>query len=690
MNPRVDFGLLAILLVLAQACNTPDAGSNALSESQELQERMEEVLNSDLDPENKLVGLEPLRQYLLQSNDDSVQRDNVIAMLNAIQSLPAEKAYKELMENALAATRQRGDSLSLAYLHQELGDYYYRKSVRDSAFAQFQTAYELFRRMDSLYPAGINRYNMARALFFNLDFVGAESALVEAIDLFERSEHPDATLSIATCYRVMGSISSNLELYDNALEYQQKAIDYISETPESDGNILSIYNNMASVFISKEDHGKAMEYLNTILRDSVQATEITLTLAWMNLGRSYLGRGQLGEARFALEQVLKRIQESGRMENRLPRTYYYLAETSLKQRDTPNALHYISQARQMAEAYQETDGLQDILILQSKIDPGMAPGNIERLDHIRDSILLVERLSRNKIARIELETDQYIEQNRQLARQQALWIGVAGGVLLLGASVLIIITQQVRNQKLRFQQQQQEANQEIFNLMLSQNEKVEEGKHEVQKRISEDLHDGVLGAMNGIRMVLLGLNGKNDPDSVRLRADALEKLKELQEEIRGISHELSDAAYQKFHNFMLSIEDLVQTFCQSAQMECNLEYDKEVDWDSLSGEVKINLYRIIQECLQNTAKHARASQVDVILDISGEDLLVSIRDDGVGFPSRKGKKGIGLKNIESRIKKVNGRWELQSAPGEGTRCLFHIPYHSTLKKTAKGVGVHAV
>ena len=115
--------------------------------------------------------------------------------------------------------------------------------------------------------------------------------------------------------------------------------------------------------------------------------------------------------------------------------------------------------------------------------------------------------------------------------------------------------------------------------MLTQNEKIEGGKQEEQKRISEELHDGVLGEMNGIRMILLGLNGKEDENSVALRAQAIEKLKNVQEEIRGISHALSDAAYQKFSNFIVSIEDLLQNTVGAAGLAFELEYDREADWD---------------------------------------------------------------------------------------------------------------
>ncbi|MBT8178144.1 MAG: sensor histidine kinase, partial [Eudoraea sp.] len=268
------------------------------------------------------------------------------------------------------------------------------------------------------------------------------------------------------------------------------------------------------------------------------------------------------------------------------------------------------------------------------------------------------------------------------ARDQQLILGISLGLVLLGLAAIIIITQRVRVQRLRFQQQQQESNQEIFNLMLAQKQKMEEGKNSEKKRISEELHDGVLGAMNGIRMVLLGLNKKTDDSAVNMRGEALEKLKEVQEEIRSISHELNHASYRKFHNFINSINDLLKETMAASDLEIAFNYNEDVEWDSLSGDTKINLYRIIQESLQNIIKHANASKVDLDFERLEDLLKIRISDNGKGFDVRKAKKGIGQKNIRSRVQKLNGTWNVESTPGEGTTISVLLPYQTDQQETS--------
>ena len=293
--------------------------------------------------------------------------------------------------------------------------------------------------------------------------------------------------------------------------------------------------------------------------------------------------------------------------------------------------------------------------------------------NLNDSLQLAERQIRNKFARIQFETEEVEARNELLARQRQLWIGIATGLLLLALSIFIIISQRVKNQKLKFQQQQQESNNEIFSLMLAQKQKVEEGKQAEQKRISEELHDGVLGEMNGARMILVGLNKKTDEDAIAMRSKAITKLQEVQEEIRTISHELNDAAYQKFHNFIISIQELLQSVGGTASLQHTFTYDKDVDWDNLTAEIKINLYRIIQEALMNCVKHAQAEHITLDFSFRENMLLVQLKDDGKGFDSKKGKKGIGHKNISSRVDKMHGSWELISQRGQGTEVIISIP-----------------
>ncbi|NNG11572.1 MAG: sensor histidine kinase, partial [Arenibacter sp.] len=355
-------------------------------------------------------------------------------------------------------------------------------------------------------------------------------------------------------------------------------------------------------------------------------------------------------------------------------TNFQIAEYYLGKQDTTMALEYAQNAKNISEQTSNNRRLLESLELIAKLDPINSSQYTQEYIKLNDSLLAEERAARNKFTRIRFETDEFIEQNELLTKQRQLWIGIAVTLFVLAGFILIILDQRRKNQKLRFEQAQQKTNQEIFNLLLAQNKKVEEGKQLEKKRISEELHDGILGQMLGIRLILSGLNNKTDSDSVLKRGDLLKKLQQIEEEIRTISHELSRASQEKIHNFIVSIEELVQTIQESSEMKCHFEYDKIIDYDQLKGDIKINIYRIVQESLQNCIKHAKASEVDVRFESEKDCVKITITDNGVGFDQKKGKRGIGLKNINSRLEKLNGTYDIQSKIGHGTKVIVTIPY----------------
>jgi signal transduction histidine kinase len=101
--------------------------------------------------------------------------------------------------------------------------------------------------------------------------------------------------------------------------------------------------------------------------------------------------------------------------------------------------------------------------------------------------------------------------------------------------------------------------------------------------------------------------------------------------------------------------------------------DSSIKWESMSNAIKINLYRIIQESLQNTNKYANANSIKIEFKKEIDNLLLRISDDGIGFNVNKAKKGIGLQNMLSRINECEGTFEIKSKKGEGTIIIVTIP-----------------
>jgi len=241
--------------------------------------------------------------------------------------------------------------------------------------------------------------------------------------------------------------------------------------------------------------------------------------------------------------------------------------------------------------------------------------------------------------------------------------------------------QRAKSRELLLRQAQQRANEDIYRLIISQQNKLEEGRVLEKNRIAKELHDGVLGRLFGLRLNLDGLNHRNDEDAIHERIRCLEELKNIEQDLREISHELSREKYVLVNNFVAIVNNLLDEQAKINPAKLNAVIGENIDWDQLNNTTKINLYRILQESLQNINKYANAKTIKVEFrkDKKG-NLVLNITDDGDGFEVDKKSKGIGLKNIVTRTHESNGIIEIKSAPGKGTRISITVPLeHKSIK-----------
>ncbi|KAA1242618.1 sensor histidine kinase [Aquimarina sp. RZ0] len=292
---------------------------------------------------------------------------------------------------------------------------------------------------------------------------------------------------------------------------------------------------------------------------------------------------------------------------------------------------------------------------------------------LNDSLQREERLFKDKFARIRFETEEKVEKIAKISKENQILV-----ITILGLSVLfllgyIIFRQQQSNKELLFEQKQQQSNQEIYRLLLSQQVKLEEGRKMEQHRMSEELHDGILGRLFGVRLSLDGINQRANDGFTDARNKYIEELKSIEREIRLISHDLGTETLSPEIAYVDVVESLVSDLCSVHKIEFEFDNDENIDWESVDNQKKVNLFRIIQESLQNIFKHAQASIVKISFNYVDDKINLTILDDGIGFKSSKVKRGIGLKNITSRVKQMNGVVDFISNQEAGTKVSVGVP-----------------
>src|SRR5690606_25571042 len=298
----------------------------------------------------------------------------------------------------------------------------------------------------------------------------------------------------------------------------------------------------------------------------------------------------------------------------------------------------------------------------------------QRYIQISDSLQKQERTARNQFARIRFDTDQITQEYEKVTREKEMLVFVIAILFTLGLLVYIIVKQMNQNKELRYQQQQQQANEEIYNLMLSQQVKLEEGRQMEKERISRDLHDGILGNLFGTRLSLESLIMRDDQSTKGEKTRHIMELKKIEQEIRNISHDLSTELFTADIGYVEVVEKLIKTQTAINNLQFEFLNNADIKWERISSKVKIHLYRIVQEALQNINKHAKAKNIKIELLENKKSIHLEITDDGVGFKNDKSKNGIGLKNIESRVNEVSGKLKIQSKKNIGTTITIDIPF----------------
>jgi PAS domain S-box-containing protein len=198
-------------------------------------------------------------------------------------------------------------------------------------------------------------------------------------------------------------------------------------------------------------------------------------------------------------------------------------------------------------------------------------------------------------------------------------------------------------------------------------------------RISRDIHDHLGQRVTALRLKTASLKDLfTENEQVRSRVDQLQEIAEqLDHEVSFVSWELRPSILDDLE-FADALENYVAEWSRHSGIlaEFSSIGSKQA---FLDHDVKINLYRITQEALNNAAKYSMANQVNVLLDWRSDHLLLIVEDDGKGFDvssisaGRESRKGFGLVGMRERASLLGGHIEIESDVDKGTAIYIHIP-----------------
>lgn len=610
---------------------------------------------------------------IISQPNDSTNKVNLFRVANRYYNMNDWNGYKETVHLVLKNSIISKDSVNMAKAYTYLGDYYGVRAVSDSAFMYYSKAEKIYDPLRDNYNLAKTRLNKANLRYSESDFSGSEIEVVNALRSVKGEKENDI---LYDSYNLLGVVYNEREEYDRALEFHNKALANIDETvmPSVFQSKAASLNNIGFVYQNMNKHKEAKVYFQQGLEQKNLINDKPFVYAMLldNLAYSKFKLKETNQLPELFYQSLK-LRDSLQLTIGIITNKIHLSEYFAAKMDTVKALKYSREAFMTAQSSKNNRNTLAPLKQLAVIEPKKAAIYNRQYIHINDSLQKAERNMGEKFSRIEYETDKIKDENTNLEVQNRNLVFIFSGLAMLGLLLFVIKAQKTKNRELLFKQEQQKVNEEIYNLMISQQNTIETNRVKEKKRVAQELHDGVLGRMFGIRMNLDSLNKIHDGTAVEKRNNYLTELKNIEQDIRKISHDLNREKSELINNFVAIVDNLLEEQKKTFSPKLFTSIDSGIKWELLSNSIKINLYRIIQESLQNINKYAEANTIKVELKKIEEDLFLTISDDGNGFDVNKSKKGIGLQNIESRTIECNGTVDIKSKKGNGTIITIAVP-----------------
>jgi len=205
-----------------------------------------------------------------------------------------------------------------------------------------------------------------------------------------------------------------------------------------------------------------------------------------------------------------------------------------------------------------------------------------------------------------------------------------------------------------------------------------EGQEEERKRLGRDIHDGIGQMLSALKLSLESITPSSSVHTKKRLEDTKDLMKSIIKETRRVSFNLTPTNLSDF-----GIIPAIRRFCQGvdALSAADIVFENKTRFiNRLDSHIENNVYRIVQEAVNNAIKYAKASTIKVTFEHEHKELLITIEDDGRGFeynekantPNLKNS-GLGLFNMRERSAFINAKFELNSSRGQGTVIRVKIP-----------------
>ncbi len=466
---------------------------------------------------------------------------------------------------------------------------------------------------------------------------------LKSIELFAQAKD---SFELARAYGYMGFIHYFQSHFDSAIHYCSIGLT-ILKTLGDKYETAALLNNMGNIQAESGSPIKGIPYHEQALQIQIDTKDsVGIFTSYLSLAQTYLIAGKYNKAESYANKAVSILDNISAITQMYKDTYLLLSEIHKKGKNYHKAYDALATYNRYKDSLVNADNNRLITEMQEKYESDK-----------KDLLLKKNALELNN-ANIELKQKNIITIT----------------LITLLIVILLIIYLLYNRYKLK---KQQELDQELIRQKDLRSIAIIDAEEKERTRIAKDLHDGIGQQLSAAKLAINALDNLTDEEKRNEKIGVLSNmLDESIKDVRAVSHSMMPSALYK-----LGLSSAIREFVQKISATGAIKADLEIVGldDSLNKTTEIILYRVIQELVNNTIKHAQAKKVMIQMIKHDNDMLnIIVEDDGIGFNTKdtNNVEGIGLKNIQSRIEYINGDVVFDSTSGKGTTVIIDVPLKS--------------
>jgi signal transduction histidine kinase len=497
--------------------------------------------------------------------------------------------------------------------------------------------------------------------------------------LLIKEELKDTTGMLKT-YINLGGLYTALKKIDIAIYYYNKSLE-LSEKKQNEPEMARALSGLSSLYDDKGDYEKAHHYANRALRILLKLdNKYEIAVVYNNIAIFYDHQKKHDLSRDYYLKAMDYWKETDD-KNGIAAVCINLGQFYHQvKKDYKTASNYFKMALENAERLSiRSDAYLSLADLYYEMGEPKKAFEYSRA-HIRSQRELYDESSTQQIAEMQTkyETEKKEKENNELKRKaqvQELQIKNENEkrknqlILALSFSGLVVLSSFFLYNRRKLKQKALHAA-ELADLEKNRFRDVIEAEEKERGRIAQELHDGLGQLLSTARLNVSGLEDSVAADDKPYLEKSLKIIDEACTEVRSISHNMMPSALIRL-GLITAIKELADNVNASGKIK--IEFSSDIT-QPLSKSLDITIYRIVQEVLNNMIRHSKANLIILNISRNNDALTIRIKDNGIGFDTQqlKHSKGIGWKNIFSRVSMLNGTIELDSKPAQGTLVFIKL------------------